>query len=140
MATEVILIRGEMVGQGKRPDLDGDSSDFHFNYAYFDQQTGEVWGQRVIQGTISPWIFTPGETGFPDLLLPYEIRQLTPPAGILLYICNYLLEQYEQSKSNSADEGRDNPYIAKAISDTSAEDSLNGGDGNGEDTCHSHAD
>lgn len=91
---ETILINGLLVGEGERLPLPGYSSPPPHNYAFYSLTTGEVWGLRVVQGLVSPWHYTSGESEAPDLLLPYEVNAGYFPPGFLSFACDYLLEQW----------------------------------------------
>jgi len=125
MIEEIVLIKNALIYSGPRTkiwdgdDKEGDSDyyDCPFNYAFFDNMSGEVWGYRVVQGEkVSPWIYCPGE--YPNLLLPYEERQLNFPFALFAFLLNCLAEQINEHPCNQ------DP--TSTVSDPSTQDNVDG--------------
>lgn len=60
------------------------------HYAFYNQQTGEVWGRRISSDPQAIWHYMPGRA--PDLRLPYEQEMDFMPATYMLYLIDYLLK------------------------------------------------
>ncbi len=61
------------------------------HYAFYDLNTGEVWGRRISSQPGAIWHFVPGKA--PDLRLPYEETAGFLPAEYMLHLIDYLLSR-----------------------------------------------
>lgn len=69
-------------------------------YAFYDQNTGEVWGKRLCLDSTRVWIYIPQE--YPDIRLPYEWTQQFLPDSYFLFLIEYL---FAQSLTMQTEEG-----------------------------------
>lgn len=69
-------------------------------YAFYDPETGEVWGKRMVLDHTTGWIYAPGVC--PEIRLPYEIEQLYLPDSFFSFLVDYLASRQPLTLHNGS--------------------------------------
>ncbi len=89
---EVWIIHDTIVYQGERTYQKGLRPKSDWNYGFYSQETGEVYGKRIVTSQTLPWCFRPGFEPCIDLFTE-NLRDL--PDGVFEYYVNWLASQGE---------------------------------------------
>lgn len=94
MSHQLWIINGQLVYSGNPlPFPDGQLPSRKLNYAFYNEQTGDVWGKRIYPEGGGTWIFTPGHNNYPDIRLPYEIAAGFLPSSYFLFLLDHFISR-----------------------------------------------
>jgi len=88
---EVWIINDEIVYSGPRNFIKGRRPKSDWNFAFYDKESGEVYGKRILTEGSYPWIFRPGDKP----MLHFFAEEEFTPDGAFEYYINYLIGEIQ---------------------------------------------
>ena len=93
---ELWIINDQVVHEGERLYHKGGYPKSEWNFVFYDKETGEVYGQRIVTDQELPWLYRPG----PKPMLNFIFEELESPDGAFEYYVNYLYRSIENDQNN----------------------------------------